>query len=241
MERNPNNLSFLEHLDELRGRLIKSCLAVVITTGIFYFFLDQTLTFMIKPVGKVVFTSPFDAFMARLTLLFFGGLFLALPYVIYQIWQFVAEGLSEEEKKYIRIFAPASFILFALGLLFAYLIVIPTTIRFLLSYASEQIIPMITVKSYISFIGTFMLSFGVIFELPLIILFLTKIGIATPAFLVQKRRHAIVLIFIVSAILTPPDVISQLMMAIPLVVLYELGVIFSKLTYKNEIVISGKF
>ncbi|HBR14423.1 MAG TPA: twin-arginine translocase subunit TatC [Candidatus Omnitrophica bacterium] len=233
MRKKADDLSFFEHLDELRVRLIKSLGAVIIAACFFYVFIDRTLAWVIKPVGKLVFTSPADAFMARLTLTIFGGFLLALPVVLYQIWRFVAAGLQEKEARTILIFGPASLGLFFLGGLFAYFVAVPMSMNFLLSFSSELMVPMITVKSYISFVGSFILSFGVVFELPLILMFLTKIGIATPAFLVQKRRHAIVIILIVSAILTPPDCVSQLIMAVPLMVLYEVGVLVSKLTYRR--------
>ena len=229
MSANPDDLSFWGHLDELRSRLIKSFIAVVVAACLFYPYVDPFLAFLIKPVGKVVFTSPADAFVVRLMLLICGGVVLALPVIIYQLWQFAAAGLKENEKKYIRFFAPASFFLFVVGCVFGYWVIIPVGMKFLLSFATDSIVPMITLPNYISFIVTLVLAFGLCFQLPLVLLFLAKIGIVTPAFLVQKRKHAIVLILIASAILTPsPDAISQILMAGPLLVLYELGVVASK-------------
>lgn len=229
MSANPDELSFWGHLDELRSRLIKAFIAVVIAACLFYPFVDCFLAFLIEPAGKVVFTSPADAFVVRLMLLICGGVVLALPVVIYQLWQFVAAGLKENEKKHIRFFAPASFILFVAGCVFGYWVVIPTGMKFLLSFSTDRIVPMITLPNYISFIVTLVLAFGLCFQLPLVLMFLAKIGIVTPAFLVQKRKHAVVLILIASAVLTPsPDAVSQVLMAGPLLVLYELGVIASK-------------
>jgi sec-independent protein translocase protein TatC len=229
----PASLSFFEHLDELRGRLIKSIFAIFICACIFYPFIDQTLSLLIKPVGKLVFTSPTDAFVARLALTIFAGIFLALPVVLYQFWKFIAVGLKAHERKYIVIFAPWSLILFIIGGLFAYFVAIPISIRFLLSFSSDLIVPMITIKSYISFVGTLILAFGIVFELPLILIFFTKIGIATPAFLIQKRKYAIVIILILSALITPPDFITQLIMAAPLIALYEIGIMASKIIYRE--------
>lgn len=230
MSAKPDALSVWGHLEELRSRLLKSSIAVVIGAGFFYPYVDSFLAFLIQPVGKVVFTSPADAFVVRLMLLICGGVVLALPVVIYQLWQFAAAGLKENEKKYIRFFAPASFILFVAGCVFGYWVIIPVGMKFLLSFSTESIVPMITLPSYISFIVTLVLAFGLCFQLPLVLMFLAKIGIVTPAFLAQKRKHAIVLILIASAILTPsPDAISQILMAGPLLVLYELGVAASRL------------
>ena len=229
MSANPDELPFWGHLDELRSRLIKSFIAVVVAACFFYPYVDRFLAFLIRPVGKVVFTSPADAFVVRLMLLICGGVVLALPVVVYQLWQFVAAGLKEDEKKYIRFFAPASFVLFVVGCVFGYWVIIPVGMKFLLSFATESIVPMITLPNYISFILTLVLAFGLCFQLPLVLMFLAKIGIVTPAFLVQKRKHAIVLILIASAVLTPsPDAVSQILMAGPLLVLYELGVVASK-------------
>jgi sec-independent protein translocase protein TatC len=233
MDKSPEDLSFFDHLEELRNRLIKSISAVLVAACLFYFVVDEVFAVLIKPVGKLVFTAPAEAFVARMTLTFFGGLFLALPVILYQIWRFVAAGLKENEIKYVHFFAPCSFFLFIAGGFFAYFIIIPISIRFLLGFATDVIVPMITITSYISFVGTMLLAFGVVFELPLILMFLTKIGIATPAFLIQKRRYAIVIILIVSAVITPPDFITQLIMAVPLIILYEAGIIASKLTYRE--------
>ena len=229
MSASPDELSFWGHLDELRSRLLKSFIAVVVAACFFYPFVDRFLAFLIRPVGKGVFTSPADAFVVRLMLLICGGVVLALPVIVYQLWQFVAAGLKENEKKYVRFFAPASFVLFVAGCIFGYWVIIPVGMKFLLSFATESIVPMITLPNYISFIVTLVLAFGLCFQLPLVLMFLARIGIVTPAFLVQKRKHAIVLILIASAILTPsPDAISQILMAGPLLVLYELGVFASK-------------
>ena len=224
MDQNPS-LSLFGHLDELRTRLIICLAAFFVATCLAFYFSDPLLAFIIKPVGYLVFTAPSEAFLARMTLTFLGGFLFSFPIIIYQIWQFVAVGLKDNERKYIVFFAPLSLIFFILGVLFGYFVMIPFALRFLLSFSTNNIVPMITVNNYISFIGTWVVSFGVVFELPLVLMFLAKIGIATPEFLRQYRRHAIIVILIVSAILTPPDVVSQLLMAVPLVILYEIGIL----------------
>ena len=234
MAKNTKGLSFFDHLNELRIRVIKSFLSFLICSLIFYNFINFFLFLLVKPVGHLIFTSPSEAFTARMNLTFLGGFFLSLPLILYQIWMFVALGLTPEEKKYIKIFGPLSLILFLLGSLFAYFVMIPFSLRFLLSFSSALFVPMITVDEYISFVGSFIFSFGIVFELPLILFFLAKIGIASPEFLRQKRKHAVVLILIVSAVLTPPDVLSQILMALPLIVLYEAGIVVTQLTYKTR-------
>lgn len=238
MNPRPDEFSFMGHLDELRRRLLKSVIAVLIAACLFYPFVDRVLAFLIRPVGQVIFTSVADAFVARLMLTVWAGVLLALPFIIYQVWQFVSAGLKENERKYIRFFAPFSFVLFMTGSMFGFVVMIPVGMKFLLSFSTGYIVPMITIQNYISFVTTLVVAFGVAFQLPLILMFLAKIGIVTPAFLAQKRRHAIVLILIVSAVLTPPDAVSQVIMALPLVVLYELGIIVSRLFCRNRNVFS---
>jgi sec-independent protein translocase protein TatC len=205
---------------------------IVIASCFFYRFTDPLLAVLSEPVGPLYYLSPAEGFLARMGLTLIGGVFLSLPVLFYQLWAFVAVGLTRQEKKYIVLFAPLSLVLFLGGAAFAYFSVLPMVLKFFLSFSSHNLVPMLTVSKYISFVGTFCLGFGLVFEMPLVIVFLTKIGIATPAFLVQMRRHAIVLIFIVSAFLTPPDFISQIFMAVPLVILYEMSVLFSRLVLR---------
>ena len=228
------DLSFLGHLEELRSRLIKSLLAVTATSLFSYAFAGEFLKFLIKPVGQLIFTSPAEGFLATINVTLWGGVILAFPLILYQFWAFVSEALTESERKYVRIFGPLSLILFLAGIAFGYFVMVPISLSFLLSFSSAWLVPMIRASEYLSFVGSFALAFGIVFELPLILVFLTKIGIASPEFLRQKRRYAIVFIFILSAILTPPDCASQFLMAIPLLVLYELGIVLSKVIYRSR-------
>jgi sec-independent protein translocase protein TatC len=225
-------LTLVEHLEELRYRAIKSVVAVIAATCLLYSFVEEILPHLIKPAGILIFIAPSEAFISRIKIAFFGGLFLSSPIILYQIWKFVSSGLRRNERRYILLFGPLSFIFLVMGALFGYFIIVPIGMRFLLSFATDLMIPMITVSSYISFLGLLTLSFGIIFELPLASLFLTKIGIVNPGFLSSRRKHAIVLIFIVAAILTPPDIITQCLMALPLLVLYEISILFSRFVYK---------
>jgi sec-independent protein translocase protein TatC len=226
-------LTLTEHLEELRNRVIKSFISVIIATCTLYFFVDIILASLVKPVGRLVFIAPHEAFIARIKIALFAGLFMSSPIILYQIWRFISSGLKSTEKKYVLIFGPFSLILFFLGAFFGYVIIVPIGMKFLLGFATDFITPMITISRYISFVGILTLSFGVIFELPLISLFLTKVGLVTPRFLSNRRKHAVVIIFIVAAILTPPDIITQCLMAVPLLILYEVSIIFSKFVYKE--------
>ncbi|MFH1593834.1 MAG: twin-arginine translocase subunit TatC [Candidatus Omnitrophota bacterium] len=226
-------LTLVGHLDELRARVFKSLVAVIAGATCVYIFVEKIFDSLIKPVGQLVFIAPQEAFIARVKIAFLGGIFLALPVIIYQTWRFIQDGLQPNEKRYAALFGPVSLLFFIIGSSFGYYIIVPIGVKFLLGFATESIVPMISVSKYISFVGLLTLVFGVVFELPLASLFLTKIGVVTPRFLSQKRRHAIVIIFIAAAIFTPPDVVTQCLLAIPLVVLYEIGLLFSRAVYKD--------
>ncbi len=227
--------TFFDHLDELRGRVIQFLFVYIVCCFFIYNLTGSILPYIIRPVGAVVFNAPGEAFSAYMILTLLGGFIIALPYFLYQVWVFAWEALTDKERKYIVLFGPLSLVFFIGGASFAFFVIVPIALKFLLSFSSNYVVPMISIKNYISFVGSFVLAFGIVFELPLILVFLVKIGIATPEFLRQYRRHAILVILIVSAILTPPDAISQLLMAMPLVVLYELGVLFSVMAYRKKI------
>ena len=196
------------HLEELRSRLLKIIIFLILASCLTYGFVDRIYESLIKPVGSLVFIAPQEAFVTRIKVALFTGAFLSLPFITYQIWKFISVGLKTKERKYILIFAPLSFLFFVLGAVFGYLVIVPIGIKFLLGFASDKVVPMITVSKYISFVIMLTLAFGIVFELPLGSLFLTKLGIVTPTFLSRKRRYAIVFIFILAAVLTPPDVIT---------------------------------
>jgi len=226
-------LTLVGHLEEVRGRIIKSVISVIICSIILYNYIDNLLPILIKPVGKLVFIAPQEAFITNVKITLLGGLFLSSPFILYQIWRFISVGLRKNERKYALIFGLLSFIFFILGCVFGYFIIVPIGMNFLLGFSSDFITPMITISKYISFLGALTFAFGLVFQLPLVILFLTKIGVVTPKFLSGRRREMLVIIFILAAVLTPPDVITQVLMALPLILLFELGIFFSKLAYKK--------
>ncbi|MDD5439949.1 MAG: twin-arginine translocase subunit TatC [Candidatus Omnitrophica bacterium] len=225
-------MSLLEHLEELRRRIILCLIIVILATVAAYLVSGRLIAFLLRPIGNVVFTSPDEAFLAYINVSLFAGLVMSCPFILYHIWRFAAGGLRVVEKSYVFIFGPLSLVLFAVGALFGYFVIVPIGIRFLLSFAGASITPMISIGKYLAFTCSLTLAFGITFELPLAILFLTKLGLVTPRFLAKKRRYAILVIFIVSAILTPPDVMSQFLMAGPLVVLYELSILLSRFVYR---------
>lgn len=228
------SLTILDHLDELRGRVLQFLFVYLVCCVLAYPLTASILSYIIKPVGTVVFNAPGEAFAAYMMLTLLAGFIIALPYFLYQIWAFAWEALTDKERRYIVFVAPLSLVFFLAGGAFAYYVIVPLAIKFLLGFSSPYVVPMISINSYISFVASLVLSFGVVFELPLVLVFLVKIGIATPAFLKHFRRHAVLCILVLSALLTPPDVVSQLLMAVPLIVLYELGVLFSVLAYQKR-------
>lgn len=221
-------LTFVEHLEELRARMLKSIIFIIVASGLLHAFTDRILGFIVRPVGKLVFIAPTEAFIVSIKIALFGGLFLSSPFVLYQIWQFASAGLKKQEKKYVSLFSLFSFIFFLLGIFFGYFIIVPIGVKFLLGFGTDFVTPMISVGRYVSFVGMLALAFGVVFQLPIAILFLSKTGILTPQFLSTNRKYAIVIIFITAAIFTPPDIITQCLMAVPLLVLYELGIFLSR-------------
>ena len=186
------------------------------------------------PGCSIVFISPVEAFIAHVSLTIYLSLFISSPYILYQIWAFVSIALTEREKRFISLYFPVSSVLFCAGALFGYTVIVPMGLRFLIGFAADSMTPMLTVSRYISFVGMLTIAFGVIFQVPLVMVCLTGTGIAEPDLFTSKRKTVIVLIFIAAALLTPPDVVTQLLMAVPLLLLYETGVICSRIVHNRQ-------
>lgn len=234
-------LPFLGHLEELRSRLVASAIAVGIGFAICYIFSEQLFLILATPLTNVmpegdhlIFTSLPEMFFTYLKVSFVGGILLASPVVFYEMWMFVAPGLYKNEKKLVIPFVTISTFLFVGGSLFAYFIVFPFGFRFFLGFSSDFVKALPSVKQYFSFSIKLLFAFGFIFELPVVIFFLTKLGLVTTPFLKKNRKYAVLLTFVVSAILTPPDVITQFMMAIPLLTLYEVGIWVSRFAKRTK-------
>ena len=227
-------ISILEHLSELRKRLIICVISVALLSFLSYKFVPVILKNLIKPVGGLVFITPTEAFWVNLKLSLMAGTYFALPIIFYQIWRFINIGLKKGERKNVLPFVLISLILFNTGAWFCYFFIVPLGIKFLLSYSLGILKPMISANSYLSFITVMLLSFGLIFQLPLVIAFLTKLGIVSPQSLKKYRRVAIVSIFIIAAVLTPPDVFTQTCLALPLILLYEASILVAKTIHKKN-------
>lgn len=239
-------MPFLDHLEELRWRLIKSIVTVIVCAIGVYFFSEQVLAFLIAPYNdaatqsdsgaaqKLIFLSPTGGFMVRIKISIFSAILIGLPVIFYQIWQFVVPGLLGKEKKLVPVVAFFSTLCFLTGALFCYLVVLRFGLRFLLSFETSDLVATISVNEYLGFVTMLILVFGLIFELPVLALFLTKIGLLTPAFMRHYRRHGIVGMVILSAVVTPPDVFTQLLLAGPLVLLYEISILISAAVHKKQ-------
>jgi len=215
-------MSFFEHLGELRSVLVTSIIVLLALAIVAWFFSGPIIEWLVAdvPVEHLMFLAPSEAFMTRMKLSFILGGLGAFPYVGYRIWRFVAPGLFRRERRRILPVAFASAALFYTGIAFSYFAVVPVIIQFMLGYATERIQPMISVGAYFTTISRLCLAFGLVFQLPIVILLLSIMGIVTPQLFLRQWRYAVVIIFTAAAIFTPPDPVSQVLMAVPLVVLY---------------------
>ncbi len=224
---NSIHMTLIEHLTELRKRLVFSAYACVAGMIFCYNFSEPIFNWVRQPIAKylpmggLVFTAPADKFIAHIKISFFGGLILSCPFWLYQLWKFIAPGLYSREKKYSLAFILTGAFLFCTGILFAYYVVFPMAFHFLMGYGGDIDKPMITIDMYLSFFVTTTLMFGLAFEMPLVIVILGTMGIISSRFLRDKRRYAVVVLAIISGVITPPDLLSMLMMLVPMVIMYE--------------------
>lgn len=239
-ERPSDGFTLVDHLTELRDRLIKSAYAIAFTTIVCFLFHEQLFDLVRSPVadylpgGGLVFTNPMDKFLAHMKLSAVAGVILACPLWIYQVWKFVAPGLYSHEKKYSLAFIASGIGLFLTGVSFAYFLVLPMAFKFLFNFGGSVDKPLITITEYMSFFATMILVFGASFELPLVLVILGVLGLVSSAALREKRRYAIVVLATVSAVITPPDVLSMLMLLIPLAILYEISIIVVRLVERKR-------
>ncbi|MDX1762098.1 MAG: twin-arginine translocase subunit TatC [Christiangramia sp.] len=258
-------MSFLDHLEELRWHLIRSVLAIVIAGTVAFLFKSFIFDVLLFGPANGDFFSykvlcklsnffgieggfcntemPFriqsrtmgGQFSAHVWTSITAGFIIAFPYVIYEFWKFVAPAMHSHERRHAKGFIFITSLLFFLGVLFGYYVVTPLSINFLGKYqVSETVFNDFDLSSYISLVRASVLASGLIFELPIVIYFLTKVGVVTPQFLKTYRKYALVIVLILSAIITPPDIVSQIIVAIPVLILYEVSIIISKIMYRKE-------
>jgi sec-independent protein translocase protein TatC len=232
---------FIAHLKELRDRLVVSLAGLAVAFIVAYSFKEKIFHFLMQPFIKVmpagssfIFTSITEAFITYFKVSLVAALFLAAPVILYEVWMFVAPGLYEKEKKYIAPFIIFGSFFFIGGALFCYYVTMPVVYHFFVSYAGTMIIPMPSLKEYMNLTLKMLIIFGLIFQMPLIAFYLAKAGIINYRGLAKKRRYAILGIAVLSAIITPPEVSSQLLMALPMYGLFELSVVIARVFGKKE-------
>jgi len=258
-----NNMTFLEHLEELRWHLIRAFASVILVAIVAFIFSDIVFNHVIlAPKNPDFFTNkmlcllgekvnipklcindePFQIinikmagqFTIHITISIFAGIIVAFPYIFWEFWSFIKPALYENELKHSRGAVTISSLLFIMGVCFGYFIIAPLSIHFLGSYnVSDQVLNQINLKSYIETVTSVTLAAGVIFELPILIYFLSKAGLVTPEFLRKYRRHAIIIVMVIAATITPPDIFSLILVTFPLLILYEAGIVISKKVVKK--------
>jgi len=264
-KKNLNEMSFLDHLEDLRWLLIRSTIAIILMAIVTYFISDYLFdTIIFGPTRPSFFTYHFFCDLSHslgfaesicitempfiiqntemegqvnvfIWVCILAGFILSFPYILWEIWKFISPALYTKEKKNAKVFIFFSSLLFFMGVLFGYFVVIPMSVNFVATFTvSDVVLNQFTLDSYIGMVKTSVLASGLFFELPIIIYFLTKLGLVTPAFLRNNRKYAIVLVLIVAAIVTPPDVVSQTIVAIPMLLIYEASIFISVFVSKNQ-------
>ncbi|CAN5811308.1 Sec-independent protein translocase subunit TatC [soil metagenome] len=240
---NQTEMPFLDHLEELRWRLLLIAAAVIVTTGIGFFLVTHydVLGLLIRPIEPLIagsslkYLSPTDPFFITLKLALMVGIILAGPILIYQIWAFFAPALTASER---RTIIPALYfgvLLFAAGAALAYFYVIPLALRFSMGFQTESLEQAIVIGEYLSVVITLIIAFGVVFELPIVLIVLSVLGIVTPEFLATNRRYAAAIITVAACMITPGDIASSFFMMLPLFVLYEVSIVLSKFLIRRQI------
>ena len=224
-------LPITDHLEELRWRIVKCLIAIAVGFFITYSFSRQIFNLLTYPLisampegGKLIYTSLQEAFVTYLKVSFFSGIVLATPVIFYQIWKFVMPGLYENERRYVFSFVITACFFFLLGAGFAFFVVFPFGFKFFLSFSTDRIAALPAMKDYLNLCISLLLAFGFTFEMPVIMFFLAKMGLVNHQMLRRQRKYAILIISIVAALLTPPDVLSMALLGIPLWILYEISI-----------------
>ncbi len=230
-------LTILGHIAELRKRLIKSVIAVAITTTLAFIFWHQIFDILILPAQGInlIFIEMTEMIGTVFRVCLAGGIILAVPYLTYEFIMFVSPALTNKEKKYVYMVVPWVALMFTGGVVFTYFVLLPPAMKFLITFGSDIATPQIKIANYISIVTRLMLAVGLVFELPVVTTFLARLGVVSPKWLAGKRKWAIVLAFLLGAIITPTlDPVNQSLVSVPLIVLYEMSIWLAKLVYRKE-------
>jgi sec-independent protein translocase protein TatC len=261
-----SEMSFLDHLEELRWLLVRSTIAVVILAIAIFFVADYIFDQIVFGPTRVDFVTyrffcdashylgfadticieelPFTIQNTSMEgqvnvfvwMCITAGFILGFPYILYEIWRFISPALYKHERKYAKVFIFSASVLFFIGVLFGYFVIVPMSVNFLATFSISSVVKNdIDLGSYISMVKTSVLAGGIFFEMPVIIYLLTKIGLVSPSFLQNTRKYAVIIVLIISAIVTPPDVVSQITVAVPMLLIYEISILISKIVYKNQL------
>ena len=242
MTSSERTMSFIEHLEELRWRIIKVITSILLGGIVTFFFIDFFLYLLLLPLENIDSNNPVNLqvlsvqgmFLIKWTIALVGGIILSVPVITYQLWNFVSPGLYANEKGFVLALVIFSFSSFIAGILFSYIILIPYCLNFFASLSGDTVLNNFSINHYFSFITWLLLGSGIVFQLPVISFLLSIIGVLTPAFMRHYRRHSIVAIFILSSFITPPDPVSMVVMAFPLIVLYEISIGVSWFVNRNK-------
>ena len=227
-------MSFLEHLDELRSVVIKSFVVLALTSTAFWFFSAWFMDRLVKPIGGAVFIAPTEAFVVRIKIAILLGALVSLPAIFFFLWKFVVPGLLHKERTALTPLVLLSTVFFYGGTVFSYLMLIPLMMKLLISFGTSSVHPMISVNSYLTMVMQICLAMGLLFEFPLVVMVLTWMGVLSPEWLKRKWRYAVVIIFIIGAVVTPGDGPSQIVVAVPIVGLYFLSILLSVMVKRRS-------
>ncbi|HLT23896.1 MAG TPA: twin-arginine translocase subunit TatC [Ignavibacteria bacterium] len=241
-EESEDEMGFLDHLEELRWRIVKAVVGIVLAAVLVGIFIDDIMKFIIFAPAKntdppltIINLKPYGQFTLYMQVILIGGIILSVPNIIYQFWKFIEPALMPNERKYISGIVFFTSLCFIAGIVFAYFVLLPTSLGFFANFGTELISNQIDANEYMQFVISVCLLAGIVFELPMVSFFLSKVGILKPEFMKKYRKHAVVAILVIAAIMTPsPDVVSQIMLAIPLLILYEISIFICKAAQKKR-------
>jgi len=237
MSQSDNPMNFVGHLTDLRRRIIYTIIVLIASLIVSFLFVQRIYHFLIRPLlgQQLVVLGPTEVIRVYLIIAFLAALVPTLPFALFQLWRFVSPGLTVKERKTTLRYIPATVIMFLAGISFGYYIIFPMLFRFLKHLASAEFVMMFTAGNYFGFMTNLVVPFGFLFEMPLVVMFLTRIGIVNPVRLSKMRRYAYLVLVIVGSMLSPPDFVSHLSVTLPMILLYEISILISRIVYRRRL------